>query len=226
MTNTIESIDLQIKELQEQKRRLIEKQKVEEEKVSFDVSKIVTSANQRLHQILLHHGAEESDMLSIKCNENAIALEVSSLLSISLVNSSDQFLFFKVVSAANAHLFVDHILTNAIALAEINRKFGSMMKLDNSSRDSIRLITSKDVEVRLSLSDEDNRFDISVQDDLKVNADKLIIGNNDSRASVEVDGVCLSAKFVYKKDRVEVDEIDEVLEEIDSEFDKLVIEQF
>lgn len=226
MTNTIESIDLQIKELQEQKRRLIEKQKAEEEKVSFDVSKIVTSANQRMHEILLHHGAEEADQLSIKCNKNALALEASSLLSISLVNSSDQFLFFKVVSAANAHLFVDHILTNAIALAEINRKFGCMMKLDNSSRDSIRLITSKDVEVRLSLSEEDNRFDISVQDDLKVNADKLIIGNNDSRASVEVDGVRLSAKFVYKKDRVEVDEIAEVLEEIDSEFDKLAIEQF
>lgn len=225
MTNTIESIDLQIKELQEQKRRLIEEQKAEEETRTFDVVSIVDAANQRLHEILLRHRVEESDMISIKCNENALVL-TGSRLAIALVNSSDQVLFSKIISAANIHLFVDHILTNAVALAEINRKFGCMMKLDNSSRDSIRLITSKDVEVRLSLSEEDNRFDISVQDDLKVNADKLIIGNNDSRASVEVDGVRLSAKFVYKKDRVEVDEIAEVIEEIDSEFDKLVIEQF
>ena len=226
MTNTIESIDLQIKELQEQKRKLIEKQKAEEETRTFNIVSIVDAANQRLHEILLHHGAEEADQLSINCNKNALALDASSLLSISLVNSSDQFLFFKVVSVANVHLFVDRILTNAVALAEINRKFGSMMKLDNSSRDSIRLITSKDVEVRLLLSDEDNKFDISVQDDLSVSADKLIVGSKESRASVEVDGVCLSARFIYKKDRVEVNEIAEVLEEIDSEFDKIVIDQY
>ena len=88
MTNTIEEIDLQIKELQEQKRRLLEKQKAEEEKVSFDVSKIVTSANQRMHEILLHHGAEEADQLSIKSNKNDLVLS-RSLLAISLVNSSD-----------------------------------------------------------------------------------------------------------------------------------------
>ena len=226
MTNTIESIDRQIEELQEQKRRLIEEQKAEEETRTFNVVSIVDAANQRLHEILLHHGFEESDMLSIKCNKNALALDASYLLSISLVNSSDQFLFFKVVSVANVHLFVDHILTNAVALAETNRKFGSMMKLDNSSRDSIRLITSKDVEVRLSLSNEDNKFDISVQDDLKVNADKLTIGSKESRASVEVDGVCLSARFVYKKDRVGFDEITEVLEEIDSEFSNIAIEKY
>ena len=121
MTNTIESIDLQIKELQEQKRRLIEKQKAEEEKVSFDVSKIVTSANQRMHEILLHHGAEEADQLSIKSNKNDLVLS-GSLLAISLVNSSDQVLFSKIISVANVHLFVDHILTNAVALAEVNRK--------------------------------------------------------------------------------------------------------
>lgn len=225
MTNTIESIDLQIKELQEQKRRLIEKQKAEEEKVSFDVSKIVTSANQRMHEILLHHGAEEADQLLIKSNKNDLVLD-GSLLAISLVNSSDQILFSKIISVANVHLFVDHILTNAVALAEVNRKFGSMMKIDDSYHDSIRLITSKSVEVGLSLSSEDNKFNISAENDLKINADKIVISNKDSKAYIELEGVCLSAKFVYKNGFVEVDEITEVLEEIDSEFDELVIEQF
>lgn len=225
MTNSIEEIDLQIKELQEQRRQLIEKQQAEEEKVLFDVTKIVAAANERLHQILLHHGAEESDMLSIKSNRNGL-LDVNSMLSISLTNSSNQILFTRIIGVANIHLFVDHILTNAVALIYVNRKFGSMMKLDDSYRDSIRLMTSKSVEVRLSLSGEDEEFNISVQDDLNVGADKLTIGTKDSKASVEIDGVCLSAKFIYKKDCVRVDEIAEVLEEIDSEFDNLVIEQF
>lgn len=37
MTNSIESIDLQIKELQEEKRRLLELQKAEEDKEVFNV---------------------------------------------------------------------------------------------------------------------------------------------------------------------------------------------
>ena len=225
MTNTIEEIDLQIKELQEQKRRLIEKQKAEEEKVSFDVSKIVTSANQRMHKILLHHGSEEADQLLIKSNKNDLVLS-GSLLAISLVNSSDRVLLSKIISVDNIHLFIDHILTNAVALAEVNRKFGSMMKIDDSYHDSIRLITSKSVEVGLSLSSEDNKFNISAENDLKINADKIVISNKDSKAYIELEGVCLSAKFVYKKGFVKVDEITEVLEEIDSEFDELVIEQF
>lgn len=121
---------------------------------------------------------------------------------------------------------VDRIFTNAVALAEINRKFGSMLKLDNSYRDSIRLMTPKSVEVRLDLSEEDNKFDISVQEDLDIGADKLVIGSKELRASVEVDGLCLSAKFVYKKDCVEVDEIAEVIEEIDSEVDNVIISEY
>lgn len=211
--------------MQEQKRRLIEKQKTEEETQTFNVVSIVDAANQRLHEILLHHGAEEADQLSIKSNKNDLVLS-GSLLAISLVNSSDRVLLSKIISVDNIHLFIDHILTNAVALAEVNRKFSSMMKLDNSSRDSIRLITSKSIEVGISLSSEDNKFNISVENDLKINADEIVISNKDSKAYIELEGVCLSAKFVYKKDFVEVDEIAEVLEEIDSEFDELVIEQF
>lgn len=226
MTNTIEEIDLQIKELQEQKRRLIEEERqLEKEADLIDVSSIVENANQRLYEILVADRIDTFDTLSIRSNKFE-SVNVNSMISISLLDFFNQVLFTRVISVANIHLFVDHILTNAVALAEINRKFGSMMKIDDSYHDSIRLMTSKSVEVRLSLSDEDNKFDISVQDDLKINADKTVIGSKESRASVEVDGVCLSAKFIYNKDRVGVDEIAEVLEEIDSEFDKLVIEQF
>lgn len=87
-------------------------------------------------------------------------------------------------------------------------------------------MTPKSVEVRLDLSEEDNKFDISVQEDLDISADKLVIGSKDLRASVEVDGLCLSAKFVYKKDCVEVDEIAEVIEEIDSEVDNVIISEY
>ena len=223
MTNTIESIDLQIKELQEQKRRLIEEERqLEKEADLIEVSSIVEDANQRLYEILAVDGINTFDVLSIRLNKSE-SVNVDSMISISLLNFFNQVLFSKVISVANIHLLVDRIFTNAVALAEINRKFGSMLKLDNSYRDSIRLMTPKSVEVRLDLSEEDNKFDISVQEDLDISADKLVIGSKDLRASVEVDGLCLSAKFVYKKDCVEVDEIAEVIEEIDSEVDNVII---
>lgn len=226
MTNTIESIDLQIKELQEQKRRLIEEEcQLEKEADLIDVSSIVENANQRLYEILVVDGINTFDVLSIRSNKSE-SVDVNSMISISLLNFFDQILFSKVISAANVHLFIDHIVTNAVALAEINRKFVSMMKFDDSYRDSIRLMTPKSVEVRLALSDEDNKFDISVQEDLNISADKLTIGSRNSKASVEVEGLCLSAKFVYKKDRVEVDKIAEVLKEIDSEVDNILIDEY
>lgn len=226
MTNTIESIDLQIKELQEQKRRLIEEERqLEKEADLIEVSSIVEDANQRLYEILAVDGINTFDVLSIRLNKSE-SVNVDSMISISLLNFFNQVLFSKVISVANIHLLVDRIFTNAVALAEINRKFGSMLKLDNSYRDSIRLMTRKSVEVRLDLSEEDNKFDISVQEDLDINADKLVIGSKDLRASVEVDGLCLSAKFVYKKDCVEVDEIAEVIEEIDSEVDNVIISEY
>lgn len=226
MTNTIESIDLQIKELQEQKRRLIEEERqLEKEADLIEVSSIVEDANQRLYEILAVDGINTFDVLSIRLNKSE-SVNVDSMISISLLNFFNQVLFSKVISVANIHLLVDRIFTNAVALAEINRKFGSMLKLDNSSRDSIRLMTPKSVEVRLDLSEEDNKFDISVQEDLDISADKLVIGSKELRASVEVDGLCLSAKFVYKKDCVEVDEIAEVTEEIDSEVDNVIISEY
>lgn len=226
MTNTIESIDLQIKELQEQKRRLIEEERqLEKEADLIEVSSIVEDANQRLYEILAVDGINTFDVLSIRLNKSE-SVNVDSMISISLLNFFNQVLFSKVISVANIHLLVDRIFTNAVALAEINRKFGSMLKLDNSYRDSIRLMTPKSVEVRLDLSEEDNKFDISVQEDLDISADKLVIGSKDLRASVEVDGLCLSAKFVYKKDCVEVDEIAEVIEEIDSEVDNVIISEY
>lgn len=226
MTNTIESIDLQIKELQEQKRRLIEEERqLEKEADLIEVSSIVEDANQRLYEILAVDGINTFDVLSIRLNKSE-SVNVDSMISISLLNSFNQVLFSKVISVANIHLLVDRIFTNAVALAGINRKFGSMLKLDNSYRDSIRLMTPKSVEVRLDLSKEDNKFDISVQEDLDISADKLVIGSKDLRASVEVDGLCLSAKFVYKKDCVEVDEIAEVIEEIDSEVDNVIISEY
>lgn len=226
MTNTIESIDLQIKELQEQKRRLIEEERqLEKEADLIEVSSIVEDANQRLYEILAVDGINTFDVLSIRLNKSE-SVNVDSMISISLLNFFNQVLFSKVISVANIHLLVDRIFTNAVALAEINRKFGSMLKLDNPYRDSIRLMTPKSVEVRLDLSEEDNKFDICVQEDLDISADKLVIGSKDLRASVEVDGLCLSAKFVYKKDCVEVDEIAEVIEEIDSEVDNVIISEY
>lgn len=119
MTNTIESIDLQIKELQEQKRRLIEEERrLEKEADLIEVSSIVEDANQRLYEILAVDGINTFDVLSIRLNKSE-SVNVDSMISISLLNFFNQVLFSKVISVANIHLLVDRIFTNAVALAEI-----------------------------------------------------------------------------------------------------------
>jgi len=86
MTNTIESIDLQIKELQEQKRRLIEEERqLEKEADLIEVSSIVEDANQRLYEILAVDGINTFDVLSIRLNKSE-SVNVDSMISISLLN--------------------------------------------------------------------------------------------------------------------------------------------
>lgn len=71
MTNSatsIESIDLQIKELQEQKRRLLEEQQSKAKEV-FDIREIISDANQRLHKVLIDAGVAECDVLSFHTNQ-------------------------------------------------------------------------------------------------------------------------------------------------------------
>ena len=63
MINSIESIDLQIKELQEQKRRLLEEQQSKAKEV-FDIPEILTESNERLHKVLIDSGVAECDVLS------------------------------------------------------------------------------------------------------------------------------------------------------------------
>ena len=89
MTNTIESIDLQIKELQEQKSRLLEKKKTEEEKVFFDVTEIITAANQRLHKGLIDAGVEECEVLSISTNQMRL-LEDHEMIRLNVKTSEDK----------------------------------------------------------------------------------------------------------------------------------------
>ena len=72
MTNSstsIESIDLQIEELQEQKRRLLEMQKAEEDKEVFDMYEIIGDANKRLHKVLIDAGVKECDVLSFSTDQ-------------------------------------------------------------------------------------------------------------------------------------------------------------
>lgn len=90
MTNTIESIDLQIKELQEQKRRLIEEERqLEKEADLIEVSSIVEDANQRLYEILAVDGINTFDVLSIRLNKSE-SVNVDSMISISLLNFFNQ----------------------------------------------------------------------------------------------------------------------------------------
>ena len=87
-TVSLESIDRQIKELQEHKRRLIEEQMKNEESV-FDVTEIVTTANQLFQQVLIDAGVGENEMLHLYSDQTGFR-DHYEMISLQVKNSNDK----------------------------------------------------------------------------------------------------------------------------------------
>lgn len=221
MTNSIESIDLQIKELQEQKRRLREEQR-SKAKEFYNIDEIITSANQRLHKVLTDAGIAESDVLSLSSNQTGLRDE-HEMIGINVKTSSGQKIFSRLFSVAYIDRVIDEIVDHAIALEEISRRFYfSLSDSDNVSRNAIHLKTSNErLNVRLSLAGDD-RFDVRVSKHLEVSQDGFSIHcGEESDTYIGVQGLDLNANFIYERDEVSVSEIADILETIDSEYSKL-----
>lgn len=228
MTNTIEEIDLQIKELQEQKLRLLEKQKAEEEKVFFDVTEIITAADQRLHKVLIDAGVEECEVLSISTNQMRL-LEDHEMIRLNVKTSEDKVILSRIFRVSNIYKIIDEIISNAIAIEEIVCRFKSLLKEDNSLfLDSMILVTeSERVDVYLSFLDN-GIFDVEVNESLNLDDSEEvhIRFGKDANVSISVRGLEMSADFNYKKENVTVSELADVLIEIDKYYKDFSIRSY
>ena len=220
-TQLIESIDLQIKELQEQKRRLQEEQQ-SKAKEFYNIDEIITSANQRLHKVLTDAGIAECDVLSLSSNQTGLRDE-HEMIGINVKTSGGQTILSRLFSVAYINRVIDEIVDHAIALEEISRKFYfNLSNSDDVSRNAIHLKTSNErLNVRLSLAGDD-RFDVRVSEHLEIAQDGFSIHyGEESDAYIGIQGLDLNANFIYERDEVSVSEIADILETIDSKYNKL-----
>ena len=231
MTNSatsIESIDLQIKELQEQKRRLLEMQKAEEAKEVFDIREILTEANERLHKVLIDSGVAECDVLSFRTNQLDV-LSQNDLMTLQVMNSSGEFLLSVRLSVSKIYTVLKNLISNAIALEKINSQFKYFLKEDDGKcRYSVHLVTDIErLDVYLTFK-ENGFFDVEVDENIELDdfEDVYIRFGKDSNAFVNVEGLDLSASFGYKKKNVTVEELADVLADIDNSYKNFSVRSY
>lgn len=230
MTNSatsIESIDLQIKELQEQKRRLLEEQRIKDKEV-FDVREILTEANERLHKVLIDAGVAECDVLSFHTNQLDV-LSQNDLMTLQVMNSSGEFLLSVRLSVSYIYTVLKNLIINAIALEKINSQFKYFLKEDDGKcRYSVHLVTDIErLDVYLTFK-ENGFFDVEVDENIELDdfEDVYIRFGKDSNAFVNVEGLDLSASFGYKKEDVTVEELADVLAEIDDAYKNFSVRSY
>ena len=226
-TASIESIDLQIKELQEQKRRLLEEQQSKAKEV-FDIPEILTEANERLHKVLIDSGVAECDVLSFHTNQLE-TLNANALMTLQVMNSSGEFLLSVRLSASYLYTVLKNLISNAIALEKINSQFKYFLKEDDGKcRYSVHLVTDiEQLDVYLTF-EEDGIFSVEVDQNIELDdfEDVYIRFGKDSNAFVNVEGLDLSASFGYKKENVTVEELADVLAEIDDAYKNFSVRSY
>ena len=224
MTNTIESIDLQIKELQEQRRQLVEAQNVEDDNSVFDVTEIVTAANQSLHQVLIDAGVKECDVLSINTNQLDLRKQ-NEMIKLYVINSDGIVILNRFFSAKYIYQVIDEIVSSAVAIEEVNRLFKSSLKAASLSENVLNLVTERE-QLNVYLRPNGNKtFDVEVDQEIKlIDLEEIYVrSETDSNAFIDILGLDLSADFCYRKDNVTVSELEDVLTKIDEAYKHLSV---
>lgn len=226
-TTSIESIDLQIKELQEQKRRLLEEQQSKAKEV-FDIPEILTEANERLHKVLIDSGVAECDVLSFHTNQLE-TLNANALMTLQVMNSSGEFLLSVRLSVSYIYTVLKNLISNAIAIEKINSQFKYFLKEDDGKcRYSVHLVTDiEQLDVYLTF-EEDGIFSVEVDQNIELDdfEDVYIRFGKDSNAFVNIEGLDLSASFGYEKKNVTVEELADVLADIDNSYKNFSVRSY
>lgn len=113
--------------------------------------------------------------------------------------------------------WIDRVISNAKSIYSIVLMFVDSIIYDSSYREAISIKTTKEnVITRVSLSKNDNRFDVSVDDQLLSSTDQVIIGSNDYPGSwILVEGDNIKASFRCSIKAVEYEDIYRVLGNLD-----------
>lgn len=226
-TTSIESIDLQIKELQEQRRRLLEEQQSKAKEV-FDIPEILTEANERLHKVLIDSGVAECDVLSFHTNQLE-TLNANALMTLQVMNSSGEFLLSVRLSVSYIYTVLKNLISNAIAIEKINSQFKYFLKEDDGKcRYSVHLVTDiEQLDVYLTF-EEDGIFSVEVDQNIELDdfEDVYVRFGKDSNAFINVEGLDLSASFGYKKEDVTVEELADVLADIDNSYKNFSVRSY
>ena len=204
----IDSIDKEIEALQKRKSQL-QRASANETK-SLDLDKLIESANARLIEAL------DNDYLKFAASKEGIVFE-DELFELYLCDASGRKIMRHLSRASYTDNWIDRVIDNAESIYSIALVFIDSITYDSSYRDAISIkTTNENVIARVSLSEEDNLFDISVDDQLLSSTDQVIIGHNDCKdAWILVEGDNVKASFRCSIKAVEYKDIYNVLDNLD-----------
>lgn len=227
LTQSIESIDLQIKELQEQKRRLLEEQQSRVKEL-YNIDEIIASANQRLHKVLTDSRVAECDVLSFVTDQSGVLLK-NALMTLKVMNSSGKFLLSVRLSVTKIYEVIEELISSAVAIEKVNSQFNHLLKEnDGRCKYAVHLVTEIErLDVYLGLR-ANGVFDVEVDESIKLDDSEEVYVRfgKDSNAFINIEGLNLSASFGYEKENVTVSDIADVLAEIDLEFKNVSVNSY
>lgn len=216
ITSEIDSIDKEIEALQKRKSQL--KSAAANETKSLDLDKLIESANAQLIAVL------DNDYLKFAASKEGIVFK-DELFELYLCDASGRKIMRHLSRASYTDNWIDRVIDNAKSIYSIALVFIDSITYDSSYRDAISIKTTKEnVITRVSLSEDDNRFDVSVDDQLLSSADQVIIGCNDyPDAWILVEGDNVKTSFRCSIKAVEYADIYRVLDDLDKAYTALTV---
>ena len=221
ITSEIDSIDKEIEALQKRKSQL--KIASANETKSLNLDKLIESANAHLHTVL------DNNRLSFIASKEGIALE-DDVFELCLYNAETQSNIIRlIVNTNNVGRFITDILNNAVAIDHIVSVLGDSIIDESHMRGAIYVSTHNNALVaRVSLSNEAGRFDISIDDRLCNDNEKVIIVHaKHPNASMQVRGYDeMFVSFNYLSESVKYEDVYSALNDADDAYDSFTVSTY
>lgn len=221
ITSEIDSIDKEIEALQKRKSQL---QKSATEDVDFiNVDRLIKSANFQLADKL------EKDYLSFTASKEGLIFE-GDIFELRLYNAETRSNVIKLtVNTTNVAKFITRILANGVAIDHIVSVLGDSIIDESHMQDAIYVSTPDNALVtKVSLSNEAGRFDISIDDRLMSDDEKIIIVHDaHPNASMQVKGYGdMFVSFNYLRESVEYEDVYSVLKDADAAYASFTVSTY
>lgn len=216
----IDSIDEEIEALQKRKSQL--KSAAANETKSLNLDKLIESANTHLSSVL------DNDRLSFNASKEGRVFE-GDIFTLRLCNTDMQSNVIKLIAnTTNVVKFITRILANAVAIDHIVSVLGNSIIDDSLMRGAIYVSTPYNALIAsVSLSNEADRFDVSVETRLLNDDDEVIIVHDKHpSASIKVRGDISYATFNYFIESVEYEDVYSVLNDADDAYASFTVSTY